>query len=205
MNTDPISRLALELGRLPGIGERSATRLAFYVIKKSLESAEAGLPALAVDLAEALVDVTQSVHFCEQCFNLTSASRCNICSAPGRDSSILCVVESVSDLRAIETSGAFRGVYHVLHGVLAPLDGVGPEDIKLRELFSRLRDDEIQEVILATNADVEGDATALYIARMLKGLPLNLSRLASGIPLGGELEFVDQATIGRALNERRQF
>ena len=199
---DPIQRLILELGRLPGVGERSATRLAFHIIR---ESHGRGGAALATDLAAALTEVAQKVGLCEACYNLSATTRCRVCDDPQRDHSMLCVVESVQDLRALESTSAFRGTYHVLHGALAPLDGIGPDDLKMGELVARLQEETIAEVVLATNADVEGDATALYLARLLKPLGVKVTRLASGIPLGGELEFVDSATLSRALSERREF
>lgn len=198
---DPIMRLTLELGRLPGIGERTAQRLAYYVIKSSHN---AGAKSLAHDLAKALVESVEQARFCSVCQNLTTADVCSICSDPRRDKTLVCVVEGVSDLRAVEASASYRGTYHVLHGSLSPLEGVGPDDLKLRELVARLSGP-VTEIILATNADVEGDATALYIARLVKPHGVRVTRLASGIPMGGELEYVDQATLGRALSERRDF
>ncbi len=200
---DPIQRLILELARLPGIGERSATRLAFHIIRWSQDGGAAG--SLARDLAAALIEVTDKVGLCSSCHNLCMGERCGVCADPRRDPALLCVVEGVPDLRAIEATATFRGRYHVLHGALAPLDGVGPEDLKVAELMARLESDDITEIILATNADVEGDATALYLAKLIKPLGIRVTRLASGIPLGGELEYIDQATLGRALDERREF
>lgn len=195
-------RLTLELGRLPGVGERTAARLAYYIIRSSQGRGER---SLAHDLARALVESVERAGFCRDCQNMCTGERCSICMDTRRDRSILCVVESVADLRAIEASGAYRGLYHVLHGALSPLDGVGPEDLKIPELIARLGDGDCREVILGTNADVEGDATALYLARLLKPSGQRMTRLASGIPLGGELEYIDQATLGRALAERRDF
>ncbi len=201
MSQDPITRLALELGRLPGIGERSAQRLAYYVIKASHGT---GRKSLAHDLATALVECVEQARFCGTCQNLTTSALCGVCSDSRRDKTVICVIEGVADLRAIEASGGYRGVYHVLHGSLSPLEGVGPDDLRLRELVARLGD-EVKEIILATNADVEGDATALYVARLVRPYGLKVTRLASGIPMGGELEYVDQATLGRALENRRDF
>jgi recombination protein RecR len=204
MSVDPIQRLILELGRLPGVGERSAARLAFYIIKSSQRDRAHG-DSLAHDLARALLDVVEQVRLCGACQNLAASEICAVCKDTRRDRTQLCVVESVQDLRAIEQSGAYRGVYHVLHGALAPLDGVGPDDLRLGELSTRVKEQGVVEVILATNADVEGDATALYVARLLKPAGVKLTRLASGIPLGGEIEYVDQATLSRALSQRREF
>lgn len=199
---DPIQRLILELARLPGIGERSAARLAYYVIKVSQGD---GSLNLAQDLAAALTDAVDTVHLCSECQNLTALPLCSICTDTKRESGTVCVVESVADLRALEASGAYRGRYHVLHGSLAPLEGVGPDDLKISELLRRVESGGIEEIILGTSADVEGDATALYLAKLLRPTGVKLTRLASGIPLGGELEFVDQGTLGRALAERRDF
>jgi recombination protein RecR len=196
---DPIQRLILELGRLPGIGERSAARLAFYILKASRGD---GAP-LARDLADALNRVADEVRLCDRCQNFSAAVECPICADARRDPATLCVVEGVADLRAIEHSGAFRGRYHVLHGALAPLDGIGPDDLKLGRVAERVAAEGIEEVILATNTDVEGDATALYLGRLLQPCGVRVTRLASGVPMGGELEFLDGATVGRALTDRR--
>ncbi len=200
---DPIERLVLELGRLPGIGERSAARLAFYILRASLDSRSQGRESLAEDLAVALRDVVEKVGLCQSCANFSSADLCGICRNPKRDPTILCVVEGVADLRALERSGAFSGHYHVLHGVLAPLDGIGPEQLNLHEFSERIKSGGYREVILATNADVEGDTTALYVGRLLESLDVSVTRLASGVPLGGELEYIDRATLARALSDRR--
>lgn len=201
-NAEPITRLILELGRLPGVGGRTAARLAYYIIKASCPKCQQRGPSLANDLAQALLDVEAQVGLCRMCHNLCAGDLCRVCEDPRRDPSLICVVEGVADLRAIESSG-HRGLYHVLHGALAPLDGVGPDDLKLKSLLPRLRG--VQEVILATNANVEGDATALYVAHLLRPLDVRVTRLAAGIPLGGELEYLDQGTLGRALAERRDF
>jgi recombination protein RecR len=202
VSVDPIERLILELGRLPGVGERSATRLAFHVIRQSHKQ---GNESLARDLAAALLAVADEVGMCDTCRNLSAGGRCKICNDPRRDKSLICVVEGVQDLRAIEATQSFSGLYHVLHGALAPLDGIGPDDLKIDELAARLSGGVVREMILATNSDVEGDATALYLAGLVKPLGIKVTRLASGIPLGGELEFLDQATLGRALHERREY
>ena len=204
MSLDPIQRLILELSRLPGIGERSAARLAYYIIKTSRAAGQGGA-TLARDLAAALTEVSERVGLCRRCQNLCAEDLCSICRDPRRDRAQLCVVEGVADLRAMEASGAYRGLYYVLHGALAPLDGIGPAELKLDELTARVRENHSTEVILATNANVEGDATALYIARLLRPLGVTITRLAAGIPLGGELEYLDHATLGRALVDRREF
>ncbi len=202
-DAEPLERLILELGRLPGIGERSAARLAFYLLKQARET---GLErSLAFDLSRVLMDVVQEVGLCARCFNLSTTDTCALCKDARRDSSVLCVVETVADLRALEATGVYRGMYHVLHGALAPLDGVGPEDLKLHLLEERVEAEGFREVIVGTNADVEGDATAFYLSRLLQPKGVKISRLASGIPMGGELEYLDQATLGRAMMERRDF
>ena len=202
---EPIQRLILELGRLPGIGERSAARLAYYILRASQrqrQQAQPG-PSLAQDLAEALMQAHNRISFCNVCQDLSGAPICHLCADGRRDTSTICVVEQAQDLRALEMAGVYRGTYHVLHGVLSPLEGIGPDALRVRELLQRLRSGTCQEVIVATNSNVEGDATALYLAGLLRPLGVRVTRPASGIPLGGELEFLDQGTLGRALAERR--
>lgn len=196
---DPIKRLVQCLGRLPGIGEKTATRLAFHLIN--------GPEAHARELATALVDVVERIQLCSTCMTLTESDPCDRCADPRRDTHIICAVASPSDLVAIDRAGEFRGRYHVLHGLLSPLEGVGPEDLRIAELVRRLRTDEsgepeVREVIVATSASVEGEATAMYLARVIKPLGVEVTRIASGIPVGGELEYSDQATIARALAGR---
>lgn len=193
---DPIARLIQALGRLPGVGEKSATRLAFFILRQG--------PEFAADLAAALTDATSRVGLCTRCMNLTDDTECSICRDARRDGSVLCVVASVQDLRAIERSREFQGRYHVLHGTLAPLEGVGPDQLKIKELLARLGPDEpVREVIVATNPSVEGEATALYLQRLLAGLGVRVSRIASGLPIGGDFEYADPATISQALSGRR--
>lgn len=192
---DPIARLVKELARLPGIGEKTAQRLAFHVL-------EAG-PAYAEALAAAVVGVVRDVRCCSRCQTLTEADPCAICSDERRDARLLCVVEGVPDLVAIERTHEYRGRYHVLHGALSPLDGVGPGDLKIRELLVRLETEPAEEVVIATNPDVEGEATALYLARLLKPLGIRVSRIAQGVPMGGDLEYADQVTLARAMAGRR--
>ncbi|HPW45851.1 MAG TPA: recombination mediator RecR [bacterium] len=191
----PIDRLVHELSKLPGIGERTATRLAFFILKEPYEYARS--------LASAIADVKERVRLCSRCMNITESDPCGICVSPSRDDSSICVVEEPSDMLAVERTRAFRGRYHILHGALSPLDGIGPEDIKIAELLRRLEDGCAKEVIIATNANVEGEATALYISRLLKPTGIKVTRLASGIPVGGDLEYVDPSTINRAFEERR--
>ena len=200
---DPVDRLILELGRLPGVGQRSAARLAFHLLKEAQDSKHANLAPLAGDLANALLDMQTKVGLCPVCQNVSVGDLCSICANPRRDARSLCVVEGLADLRAVEACNGFGGYYHVLHGVLSPLDGIGPDDLRLPQLLRRVCDGDFSEVIIATNATVEGDATALYLGRLLEPCGVTLTRLASGVPMGGELEYLDQATLGRALAERR--
>jgi recombination protein RecR len=193
---DPIARLVKELARLPGIGEKTAQRLAFHVL--------AAGPAYAEALAAAVTGVVRDVRCCSRCQTLTDRDPCSLCSDDRRDPRILCVVEGVPDLVAIERTHEFRGRYHVLHGALSPLDGVGPSDLKIRELLVRLETEPAEEVVIATNPDVEGEATALYLARLLKPMGIKVSRIAQGLPMGGDLEYADQVTLARAMSGRRE-
>jgi recombination protein RecR len=193
---DPIQRLVRELARLPGIGEKTATRLAFHILRSPGE--------LAHGLAQALVDVKERVRLCSRCMNLTEVDPCAMCADARRDDRLLCVVASPPDLAAIERTGGYRGRYHVLHGLLSPLEGVGPDDLRIRELLQRLATPGVEEVILATSANVEGEATALYLAKILRPLGVHTTRIASGLQVGGELEYADSMTIARALDARRQ-
>jgi recombination protein RecR len=195
---DPITNLINAFARLPGIGERTASRLAFFVLNSPEE--------LARDLAEALIQVKERVGLCSRCCNLTQNELCDICSAPKRDHHTVCVVESTPDLRAIENTGEFRGTYHVLHGLIRPLEGIGPDDVHIHELLMRLQSDDeaIEEIILATSPSVDGEATALYLSKLIKPLDIKVSRIASGIPIGGDLEYTDRVTLSRALTQRRE-
>lgn len=192
-----LARLIAELSKFPGIGRKSAARLAFFVLRQSTAEAEA--------LAGAILDLKSRVRFCSTCFHITESDPCPLCVDPGRDDSILCVVEDPQDLIAIERSHSFRGRYHVLHGALSPLDGIGPENLKMTELLTRLRDGKVQEVLVATNFSVEGEATALYLARLIRPLGIRVTRLAYGIPMGSDLEYIDEATVNRAVEGRRDF
>jgi len=189
---DPIRRLVAELARLPGIGEKSATRLAFHLVRSNRQQVH--------DLAQALVDVTEKVRLCSTCMNTTEADPCALCTDSRREPETICVVASPTDLLAIDRGGHFRGRYHVLHGLLSPLEGIGPDDLRIAELVRRI--DGVREVIIATSANVDGEATAMYLARVLKPLGVQVSRIATGLPVGGELEYSDQATIARALAGR---
>jgi len=189
-----IKLLIEELKRLPGIGEKNAQRLAFHLLGASIERAEA--------LAEALVKMKKTVRHCDRCFNLTEDQLCGICRDPGRSDSLLCVVQSPMDLLAIEGTGQFRGRYHVLMGVLSPMRGVGPEDLKVSQLLDRVLEERVKEVIVATNLDVEGEATASYLVTALVSMDVKVSRIARGIPIGGSLEQADSITLGLAIDGR---
>jgi len=194
-SSPPIDRLVTSLKRLPGIGEKSATRLAFFLL---------GAPdSLVQELAESLARLKQDTVLCEQCFNLTDKSPCAICRDERRDGLILCVVEEPADLVSVERSGGFSGHYHVLGGVLSPIDGIGPDDLRIAELEMRVRDSGVREVILATNPNAEGDATAHFIADRLQATDVAVSRIACGMPLGGDIEYTDHVTVGRSLQNRR--
>lgn len=196
LNSIPsFARLVTELAKLPGIGQKTATRLAFFILRQPASEAEA--------LAGAIRGLKEKIRFCSRCFHITESDPCPLCSNPGRDDALLCVVEEPQDLIAIERSRSFRGRYHVLHGALSPLDGVGPDDLKIRELLIRLKDHQVTEVLLATNFTVEGEATALYLARLIHPLGIRVTRLAYGIPMGSDLEFVDEVTVNRAVEGRR--
>ncbi len=191
--SESLEKLIGEFSKLPGIGRKTAQRLAFYLLKQPDEEVKA--------LAQALIDVKEKTKLCSVCFNITETDPCPICSSASRDHSTICVVEEPNDVLAIEKTGMYHGVYHVLGGALSPLDGVGPENLKIKELVARMTD-EVQEVILATNPNVEGEATALYIQKLLKPLRKRVTRLARGIPTGSDLEFVDELTLSRALEGR---
>ena len=192
----PIDKLVHELAKLPGIGERTAARLAFFILRQPAEYAAA--------LSRALIDVKEKVRLCSECQNLTEEDPCAICRDGRRMTEAICVVEDPSDVLAVERARSFRGRYHILHGALSPLDGVGPNDLKIAELLRRLEGGGIAEVIIATNSSVEGEATALYLASLLKPSGIRISRLASGIPVGGSLEYIDASTLSRAIEERRE-
>jgi recombination protein RecR len=195
MTPDPLNRLVAQLAKLPGIGEKTAQRLAFHILRAPGE--------YAVDLAQSIREVKEKVHLCTRCFALTDSELCNFCRDSRRDERLLCVVESFADLMALERTREFKGRYHVLHGVLSPLEGIGPDQLRIKELLERLGDGKAEEIILATNPDVEGEATALYLTRLLKPMGLKLSRIAQGLPMGGDMEFADQATLAKALSARR--
>jgi recombination protein RecR len=192
----PIQDLIDELSRLPGIGPKSAQRLAFYMVKAP--------PQDAKRLAEAIVAAKERVRFCRECFSVSEGDLCRICKDPGRDSSVICVVEESKDQGAIEKAGVIKGRYHVLGGAISPLEGIGPDDLRVQELLDRVGRDHVQEVILATNPNLEGNATAMYVAALLKPIGVKVTRLASGLPVGGDLEYADEVTLGQALEGRRE-
>ena len=191
-----LARLIQELNRLPGIGPKSAQRLAYYLIRLPSEEALA--------LADAISAVKSNILFCQQCQNLTDSSPCGVCTEPQRNQEQICVVEDPMDVLALERTRAFRGLYHVLHGVISPLNGVGPDQLKLKELFSRLNQEEVKELIIATNPTLEGEATAMYIRRHLAGQELKITHLARGLPVGGSLEYTDDLTLSRAFQGRQE-
>ena len=190
---DPIRRLVAELARLPGIGEKTATRLAFHLIRTNRQQTQ--------DLAQALIDCTDKIRLCSICMTMTESDPCAMCTDPRREADVICVVATPSDVIAIDRGGHFRGRYHVLHGLLSPLEGIGPDDLRIAELVRRLADP-VREIIIATSPSVDGEATAMYIARTIKPLGVAVSRIATGLPVGGELEYSDQATIARAMAGR---
>jgi recombination protein RecR len=190
------ARLVAELAKFPGIGTKTATRLAFFLLRQPDAEAEA--------LAAAILDLKRNTRFCSVCYHITEQDPCAICADPVRDASLLCVVEEPQAVLAVERSRSFRGSYHVLHGALSPLDGIGPDDLKIASLLERLKTGVVREVLVATNFTVEGDATALYLARLIQPLGIRITRLAYGIPMGSELEYVDEATVHRAVEGRRE-
>jgi recombination protein RecR len=194
--TPSFDRLIAELGKFPGIGRKTASRLALFILRQPQSEAEA--------LADAIKELKARIRFCSICFHFTETDPCALCSDPARDDSILCVVQEPQDLLAIERSRSFHGRYHVLHGALSPLDGIGPEDLKIPELLSRLQGGAVTEVLLATNFSVEGEATAYYLAKLIGPLGIRVTRLAYGIPLGSDLEYIDEATVNRAVEGRRE-
>ncbi|CAN5230411.1 recombination mediator RecR [soil metagenome] len=192
----PIQDLIDELSRLPGIGPKSAQRLAFHMVKAPGEEARR--------LAEAIVAAKDRVRFCRECYSVSEGELCRICRDPGRDESVICVVEEPKDQAAVENAGVVRGRYHVLGGAISPLEGIGPDDLRVQELLDRVSRNGVGEVILATNPNLEGNATAMYVAALLKPLGLRVTRLASGLPVGGDLEYADEVTLGQALEGRRE-
>ena len=193
--TPALQKLIDELGKLPGVGPKSAQRIAFHLIKLPEQD--------ALSLANAIQEAKQKVRFCETCFNMSDEVICEICSDTQRDSSLVCVVEEPRDIVALERTREYKGLYHVLQGAINPIDGIGPEQLKIRELLERLKGNTVVEVILCTNPNIEGEATAMYLAKLIEPLSIQVSRIASGLPVGGDLEYADELTLGRALEGRR--
>jgi len=191
----PIRRLIQELSRFPGVGEKTATRLALYILTAAEEDARR--------LAESIIEVKHKIRLCPVCFNLTDEERCHICKDETRDKDVICVVSDPDSLVAIEESGSFRGTYHVLHGLLSPIDGIGPESLRLQELLDRISQDGVHEVILATNPSVQGESTALLIAKLLQDKDVTITRIALGVPVGGDLKYTDKMTMAKAIEFRR--
>jgi recombination protein RecR len=192
----PVQRLIDELGRLPGIGPKSAQRITYYLLKIAPEDARR--------LAGAIVEVKEKISFCRRCFNIAEEEECAICRDPNRDPTVLCVVEEPRDIVAVERTQEFRGRYHVLQGTISPIEGIGPEQLRVKELLHRIPDEGVQEVILATNPNSDGEVTLMYLAKVIKPLGLKVTRVASGLPVGGDLEYADEITLGRALEGRRE-
>jgi recombination protein RecR len=193
---EPVVRLIEAFAQLPGIGPKTASRLTFYLLRRPAEQAET--------LADALRDLKQKIVFCSVCYNITEQSPCTVCRDEARDRSIICVVEEPLDVVAIDRTGEYRGLYHVLHGAISPVEGIGPDELRINELLARLKAEPAQEVLLATNPNLEGEATAMYLARLLQPLGVKVTRLARGLPVGGDLEYADAVTLGRALEGRRE-
>ena len=197
MYSESVKKLIGEFEKLPGIGHKTAVRLAFYILESDTE--------VARTMSEALLEAKQKVRFCTTCYNLSEADKCEICGNSKRDTSVICVVENVKDVVAMEKTHEYKGLYHVLHGAISPMNNISAQDIKIKELVSRLSDDMIKEVILATNPTIEGEATAMYISRIIKTIPgIKVSRIAHGIPVGGDLEYTDEITLIKAMENRRE-
>ncbi len=192
----PIANLIEQLSKLPGIGRKTAQRLAFYILEMDTIEVE--------KLAKAITDAKEKIHYCSICCNLTDTDPCHICRDDRRDKSIICVVEGAKDVIAMEKTREYKGLYHVLHGTISPMDNIGPNEIKVKELLNRVYEGKVEEVILATNPTVEGEATALYIAKLLKPLGIKTTRIAHGIPVGGDLEYFDEVTLSKAMENRRE-
>ncbi len=191
----PLANLYEQLRRMPGIGSKTAMRLAYHIIDMPAEDVQC--------LTKALINAKEQIHYCQHCYNLTDEAICDICNDNTRDRFTVCIVEQPQDIAAMERSRGYHGLYHVLHGVLSPLDGVGPDKLRIKELFLRLQQESVSEIIIATNSDVEGEATATYLAQLLKPVGIKVSRIAHGLPMGGDLEYADEVTLSKALENRR--
>jgi len=196
VTAEPVARLIDEFNKLPGIGPKTAQRLTYFLLRAPTEQAHA--------LAEALVRMKERTVFCSTCFNITEEDPCSLCQSPTRERQSICVVEEPMDVLALERTRAFKGLYHVLHGAISPVDGIGPEDLRIRELLGRVRAGEVVEVVLATNPNLEGEATAMYLHGLFRPLGIRVTRLARGLPVGGDLEYADEVTLARALEGRRE-
>ncbi len=195
-NVAPLENLVEQFEKMPGIGHKTAQRLAYYVLNLSKTQAE--------ELASAVMDAHTKIHYCSRCCNLTDKELCPVCASPTRDNSVICVVETPRDATAVENTHEYKGVYHVLHGAISPLNDIGPDNLTIKQLIARLGGDDVEEVIMATNPTVEGDATALYISKLLKPMGVKVTRLAYGIPVGGDLEYADEYTLAKALEGRNE-
>ena len=191
-----IEKLIASFEKLPSIGHKTATRLAFHMLNLNEESTK--------EFINSIIEAKKNLRYCSKCFNITETDPCPICSSPKRDQSTICVVEDVKDVVAMEKTHEFKGVYHVLHGSISPMNGIGPEDIKIKELLERLRDTDVKEIIIATNPRVEGEATAIYLSKLIKPIGIKVTRIAHGIPVGGDLEYTDEVTLSKALEGRRE-
>jgi len=192
----PVARLIEEFSKLPGIGKKTAQRLAFHVLNSREDD--------AIHLAEAIIEAKRKTRYCSICSNITDMDPCNICTSPKRNKSVICVVEDPRDIAAVERIREYNGLYHVLHGAISPMEGVGPEDIKIKELLMRLQGDDVEEIILATNPNIEGEATSMYISKLVKPIGIKVTRIAHGVPVGGDLEYADEVTLAKALEGRRE-
>ena len=192
----PLAKLIEHFRSLPGIGAKTATRLAYHILDMDVEKAKA--------LANAIIEAKEKIGFCNTCFDLSDTNPCRICTSENRDRSIICVVEQPRDVGAMERMRDFKGLYHVLHGTLSPLEGIGPDDIRIKELLNRLYSSDVKEIIMATNPNVEGEATAMYVAKLLKPIGIKVTRIAHGLPVGGDLEYADEVTLSKALENRRE-
>ncbi|MBP2641938.1 MAG: Recombination protein recR [Firmicutes bacterium] len=192
----PLAKVIEQFRRLPGIGSKTATRLAYHILEMEKDQVRS--------LAQAILEAKEKIGYCSICFNLTDSDPCQYCRDQGRDGSVVCVVEGPQDVAAMERTREYRGLYHVLHGALSPLDGVGPDELRFKELLMRLQKNNIKEVIMATNPDVEGEATAMYAAKLLRPMGIKVTRIAHGLPIGGELEYADEVTLSKALENRRE-
>lgn len=193
---EPLAKLIDELAKLPGVGPKTAQRLAFHIMRAPREDAER--------LSASIAEVRDKVGYCTRCFNFSDKELCDVCADPQRDQTVICVVEEARDVVAVEKTGEFRGLYHVLQGAISPIDNIGPDEIRVAELMERLKDGSVTEIVVATNPNVEGEATAMYLAKLVKPLEISVTRIASGLPVGGDLEYADEVTLGRALSGRRQ-